>query len=113
MPDRDREQFNLESELRALTPSRRPEFTAALGARVRSQLREARPGRLRLGLALAVTSGIVVALASLGGIGYAASVGRETASAVRDVVTLAPRSPRAADASSADSEYNVSVCHRT
>ena len=115
MREKDETRFDLESELRALTPRRRPEFTAALGVRVRSQLRGAGSRRGRLSLAFAVTAAIVVAFASLGGLGYAASIGTQTASAVRHAVALAPQRPQsvAGGNSAAAAQYKVSVCHRT
>lgn len=114
MGKREHEPFDVEAALRNLVPRADSEFTASLGGRVRSQLRDARPTRLRLGLALATTSAIVVALAAFGGLGYAASVANQTAAVVRDAVELSPQTPQAAgDATSADVQYSVTICHRT
>jgi hypothetical protein len=64
--------FDLESELRAGRAAPRGEFTQALVDEVRKS-GPARSRMPRVGLALALSGLIVVALASFGGIGYASS----------------------------------------
>jgi hypothetical protein len=69
---RNRQQFNLERELRAGRPQPRADFVESLAAEVRSRP----PQRTRIGrvgLAFALSGLIVVALASFGGVGYASS----------------------------------------
>src|SRR3990170_4914310 len=110
----DEAPFDLESQLRALRSPRRPEFTAALGARVREQVGRA-PSRssLRYGLALALTVAIVASLAALGGLGYAASAGKRAAMAVGDTLAPPKRVRTIARGTSAQAEYKVTICHRT
>src|SRR6478736_7555455 len=64
--------FDVEKELRTGRSAPRAEFTQALVDEVRST-GPARSPRARVGLALALSGLIVVALASFGGIGYASS----------------------------------------
>jgi hypothetical protein len=64
--------FDLESELRTGRAAPRGEFTQALVDEVRNS-GPARSPMTRVGLALALSGLIVVALASFGGIGYASS----------------------------------------
>ena len=74
---RRRGSFDLERELRANRPEPRPEFLRALVLRVRGEGQAAprgmRPRALRLTLVGAVTAAMLAALASVGGLGYAAS----------------------------------------
>jgi hypothetical protein len=65
--------FDLERELRAGRPQPRADFSQALADEVRSSRAVTRSPLGRVGLALAFSGLIVVALASFGGIGYASS----------------------------------------
>jgi hypothetical protein len=65
--------FDLESELRAGRSQPRADFARALADEVRSSRATTRSPLGRVGLALAFSGLIVVALASFGGIGYASS----------------------------------------
>jgi cobalamin biosynthesis Mg chelatase CobN len=65
--------FNLESELRASRSQPRADFARGLADEVRSTGAATRSPLGRVGLALALSGLIVVALASFGGIGYASS----------------------------------------
>jgi hypothetical protein len=65
--------FNLESELRASRSQPRADFARGLADEVRSTGAATRSPRGRVGLALALSGLIVVALASFGGMGYASS----------------------------------------
>jgi hypothetical protein len=65
--------FDLESELRASRSQPRADFARELGNEVRSSRERERSPLGRVGLALALSGLIVVALASFGGIGYASS----------------------------------------
>jgi hypothetical protein len=69
---KNRRQLDLESELRASRARPRADFVEALANEVRSRPTE-RSRMGRVGLALALSGLIVVALASFGGIGYASS----------------------------------------
>jgi cytoskeletal protein RodZ len=62
------ERFDLEDELRAGRSQPRDEFVAALAGDVRGRVR-----RSRIGLTVALCGLAIVAVASFGGIGYAAS----------------------------------------
>jgi hypothetical protein len=70
---------DLEGRLRASRAQPRVEFAQALADEVRSSPSSSRSPRGRVGLALALTGLIVVALASFGGIGYASSAGSHAA----------------------------------
>jgi hypothetical protein len=65
--------FDLEKELRATRSEPRVEFARALADQVRGSRAETRSPLGRLGLVLALSGLIVVALASFGGISYASS----------------------------------------
>jgi hypothetical protein len=62
----------LEAELRANRPEPSPELVHKLEARVRSH-REARAGSFRVAFAGALAVAVLTALASVGGLGYAAT----------------------------------------
>jgi hypothetical protein len=68
---RKREAFDLEAELRANRPQPSDEFVQRLEARVHEGRRRA--GSFRLAFAGALTAGVLAALASVGGLGYASS----------------------------------------
>jgi len=65
--------FDVERELRKSRPQPRVDFVRALAGEVRSSRAVTRSPLGRVGLALALSGLIVVALASFGGIGYASS----------------------------------------
>lgn len=69
----DRIDRRLEAGLRASRPQPRVDFAQALTDEVRTRSAAERSPRGRVGLALALSGLIVVALASFGGIGYASS----------------------------------------
>jgi len=78
----------LESELRALRPEPRPELVHSLTARVEAAMRPARRPYRRLALAGALTASVLVAMASVGGFGYAATAVRQAAHAVTSVLAV-------------------------
>lgn len=92
------EGFDLEAELRAGRPEPAPEFINRLEARVRHDGRS-RVGSLRVAFVGALTAVMLLALASVGGVGYASSAARDAAVSVkrvvspRDVITVLKRSP--------------------
>ncbi len=95
-----------------MRPPRRPEFTTSLGARVRAQVGEPRTRSLRFGLAVALTGAIVISLASVGELGYAASASKRAVEAVRHVVAPGTKTRRTvAHGTAAQSQYNVTICH--
>jgi hypothetical protein len=67
-----REPFDLEAELRANRPEPSRELVHRLEARVREG-RRSRAGSFRVAFAGAMTAGVLAALASVGGLGYAAT----------------------------------------
>lgn len=69
----DRIDRRLEAELRASRPQPRVDFAQALTDEVRTRSAPERSPRGRVGLAIAISGLILVALASFGGIGYASS----------------------------------------
>lgn len=94
------ELLELERELRARRPEPRHEFARALEQRVhRSRYRRPAPA-FRLGLAAAVTAAMVVALAAVGGLSYAASgvtqVAHVASQLVQPQAQTGPAAPNAA-----------------
>ena len=92
------ERFDLEAELRAGRPEPADEFTRKLEARVRNHGR-VRVGSLRVAFVGALTALMLLALASVGGVGYASSAAQDAAVSVQrvvspqDVITVLKRSP--------------------
>ncbi|HEX7255195.1 MAG TPA: hypothetical protein VF236_04645 [Gaiellaceae bacterium] len=95
---RRQEGFDLEAELRAGRPEPAPEFIDRLEARVRNSGR-ARAGSLRVAFVGALTAVMLLALASVGGVGYASSAAQDAAVSVKrvvapkDVIKVLKRSP--------------------
>ena len=90
------EGIDLEAELRAGRPEPAPEYISRLEARVRHDGRT-RAGSLRVAFVGALTAVMLIALASVGGVGYASSAARDAAVSVKrvvapkDVVTILKR----------------------
>jgi hypothetical protein len=70
---RKREGLDLEAELRANRPEPSRELLHRLEARVRSDRAHSRVGSFRVAFAGALAGGLLAALASVGGLGYAAT----------------------------------------
>lgn len=107
------EDRELEAALRANRPAPRPEFVAALAERVESTAPKTQHSTLRLGFAGGLTAALLVALASFGGLGYAAA---GAANAVQSLERVAkPSAPKAVDVSAAQNQYarKVTICHHT
>ena len=68
-----RESRGLEAELRANRPEPSSELVHRLEARVREDGRHSRAGSFRVAFAGALAAGVLTALASVGGLGYAAT----------------------------------------
>jgi hypothetical protein len=100
----------LERRLRAERPQPPGELVDALETRIHDS-RYRRPGRvLRTGVAVAVSGGMLAALAGFGGLGYAATgVSHAVKSAVH-VVAPAHKSGPATALSSAKAQYKVQMC---
>jgi hypothetical protein len=96
---RRHEPFDLEAELRTSRPEPSPDLVHQLEARVRTSGRARVGSSLRVAFVGALTAVMLMAVASVGGAGYAASAGRDAAASVkrivtpRDVVKVLKRSP--------------------
>jgi hypothetical protein len=78
---------DLEGELRAARAEPRPEFLAALSGRIRDELRPRHAGAFRLAFAGGLTVVMLVALAAVGGVSYAADAAAGAAHSLEKVVT--------------------------
>jgi len=87
---RRHEPFDLEAELRGGRPEPTPDFVQKLEARVRENGRT-RVGSLRVAFVGALTAVMLVALASVGGVGNASSAARDAAVSVTRVVSPTER----------------------
>jgi hypothetical protein len=83
---RRQEPFDLEAELRAGRPEPSSEFVHRLETRVKDHGRS-RTGSLRVAFVGALTAVMLISLASVGGLGYASSAGRDAVVSVKRVVT--------------------------
>lgn len=83
-----RQELDLEGRLRAHRSAPRPEFLHELVASIDAERRPLTPAALRLCLAGAVTCGLLVAAASFGSLGYAASAAGDTARALWTTATF-------------------------
>jgi len=106
----------LERELRAQRPAPRREFIHALESRIQGEGRRRPARRQRLGLAAALTAGMLSALGATGGLSYAASGVTHAVQAATHVVAPAHTAAPAAKTqslSSAQAQYLVAICfHR-
>ena len=103
--------LDLEGELRASRPEPRPEFMQAVSGRLEERRRSYRG--LRVSLAAAVALAMLVAVASVGGMGYAASAARSFAKSASAIVK--PQKPRIVEKSAAADQYpaaRAKVCYR-
>jgi hypothetical protein len=80
------EPFDLEAELRAGRPEPSSEFVHRLETRVRTHGRT-RSGGLRVAFVGALTAVMLMSLASVGGVGYASSAGKDAVVGVKRIVT--------------------------
>jgi hypothetical protein len=105
-----RHETDLEAELRRSRPQPRPELVAMIADRVRGERRRStRPG-LRVAFAGALSAILLIALASVGGLGYAANAVHSAATAVTRIVT--PQKPTTVNVSAAADQYGkkVQIC---
>ena len=77
----------LEAELRSNRPEPSQELVNKLEARVRSH-RDARAGSFRVAFAGALAAGVLTALASVGGLGYAATGASEAVEKAKRIVQV-------------------------
>jgi hypothetical protein len=110
-----RREDNLARELRESKPELSSEFIHALSKHVASSSnRGRRYVRSRVAFAALLTVLVLVALASVGGLGYAASTTTSAVKAVKHVI--APSHPAVVKHSAANSQYGqpkVTICHHT
>jgi hypothetical protein len=100
----------LERELRAQRPEPRAEFVESLEATIRSRPLRRAPQAFRLGLAGAVTAGMLVSLAAFGGLGYAATGVKHTVKAAVHAVAPAHKAKPSAPANAERAQYFVTMC---
>ena len=99
--------LDLEGELRAARPEPRPEFMQMLSERVGERRRSYRG--VRMALAASVAAVLLVAVAAVGGIGYAASAGKHIVKVASSVATV--HNPSVVKKSAAADQYEkVKVC---
>ena len=84
---RRQEPFDLEAELRGSRPEPSPDFVHQLEARVRSSGRTRAGSSVRVAFVGALTAVMLIALASVGGVGYASSAAEDAVVSVKRVVT--------------------------
>src|SRR3954466_3922252 len=109
---------DLEARLRAERPQPRADFLASVAEKVGSDRAKAKKPRFGLVFASGLTAALLVALASVGGIGYAASGGWHRVKSATKVVQPPVHRQRPASAngarSSAADQYGkkVTICHK-
>src|SRR4051812_49160771 len=106
---------DLEARLRSQRPEPRQEFLASLADTVRSDRAKRRTPHLRVVFAGGLTAALLVALASFGGLGYAASSSWHAVNAAAKAVHPAKKHrTKAAKHSSAADQYGrkVTICHK-
>jgi hypothetical protein len=101
---RRHEPFDLEAELRGGRPEPTPDFVHRLEARVRENGRT-RVGSLRVALVGALTAVMLIALASVGGVGNASSAARDAAVSVTRVASPTDRVVQVLTRSAAIDQY--------
>jgi hypothetical protein len=84
---RRHEPFDLEAELRAGRPQPSSHFVRRLEVDVKESGRSRVGGTLRVAFVGALTAVMLIALAGVGGVGYASSAGRDAVVSVKRVVT--------------------------
>jgi hypothetical protein len=102
---------DLERDLVAHRPEPRRDFLLAVVSRIEGHRRR-RPARspLRLGLAVAVSTAMLVALASFGALGYAASGVTHAVKSAAQVVSPSSKEGPSSAISSARAQYLVDLC---
>ena len=100
---RERDGFDLEAELRSRRPEPGPEFVETLAAHVREERPRSRHGSRRVAFAAGLSAFILVALASVGGLGYAASGATKAVDAAKSVVDSS--SSRTASKTPSNTQY--------
>jgi hypothetical protein len=109
----NRRSDDLEGELRANRPEAPAHFLKSLSLRIGEAAHEQkRHGAFRRGLAAAVTVAVFGALASFGGLSYAASGAAHGVKAVKKAVTSSqPRVVKETPAGNQYAEKKTTICH--
>jgi hypothetical protein len=81
-----RDPLGFEAELRAGRPQPRPDFVRALATRVREDRRHPLP--FRVALAGGLTAAMLVAVAAVGGLGYAATAAKQAFDGVQQLIAV-------------------------
>lgn len=102
----------LERALRTERPAPSPELLARVSTRLQEESPRRRVGRRRVAVAAVLTASMVVALAGVGGIGYAASGAKHVVQAAQEI-TGPSASTSEARKSPARNQYTTTICHRT
>jgi hypothetical protein len=100
---RGRDGFDLEAELRATRPEPGRDFLDALAARVRAERPLPRLGSARIAFAAGLSAFILVALASVGGLEYAAAGASQALKAAKNLVD--PSGPTIASHEPSHTQY--------
>lgn len=105
-----RRQDDLERELRAQRPEPRRELVDGIASRIVGERRHGASRGARLGVALALSAGMLAALGAFGGLGYAANGVTHAVSSAVHAVAPAQSSAPSVPYSSAMAQYKVEVC---
>ena len=100
---RQRDGFDLEAELRSRRPEPGREFVETLAAHVREERPRSRHGSRRVAFAAGLSAFMLVALASVGGLGYAASGATKAFNAAKSAVDSS--SSRTASKTPSNTQY--------
>jgi Big-like domain-containing protein len=117
---RDEYGLRLEQELRAAAPQARALFVDELARRVHNQRFRLRPTRFRMGLALAFSTLMIVALGVLGAPGYVAHAATAVVQTAKTALSGGSPTPTvqaaaSSNATSGTDQYAIDhgICHRT
>jgi hypothetical protein len=108
---RRRRGIDLDQELRASRPEPRPEFVAMISDRV-ERARSRSHGRVRIAFGAGLTAAMLAAVASVGGVGFAASSAQKVAKSVIRITHTSH--PRVVNRSAAGDQYpsaKVKLCY--
>lgn len=110
---RDRESRDLEVMLRSSRPEPSGDFVAGLADRIRANRPLRSIGRVRVVFAAGLSVTMLTALASVGGLGYAASGAERAVSAATKVVARESGGKTVAKNNASNNQYKTTICHRT
>ena len=105
-----RRQDDLERELRARRPEPRRELVDGIASRIVGDRRHGASRGARLGVAVALSAGMLAALGAFGGLSYAANGVTHAVDAAVHAVVPAQASAPSVSYSSAMAQYKVAMC---